>query len=139
VDNQIVFEIRRWDETGRELVPLVDGVSLVDLVSEFEHAAGDQPAGGYAGLVLDHGNFGDLGNYLHGKPDSPYRRDAVALLGCNCGDVGCWPLQAQIHADASSVTWTTFTQPHRPDRNYTPFGPFTFRRPQYDKAIQACL
>ena len=137
--NQVGFEIRRWEESGRELVPLVDGVSLADLVSGFEYATGYQPACGYAGLVLDHSNFGDLGNYLHGEADSPYWRDTVALLGCNCGEVGCWPLQARIQVAPDFVTWTAFTQPHRADRDYSDFGPFTFRRTQYDEAVQACL
>jgi hypothetical protein len=30
------------------------------------------------------------------------------LLGCDCGEVGCWPLEARIIADAETVIWTGF-------------------------------
>jgi hypothetical protein len=133
------FEVRPWEDSGHELLPLVDGMSLADLVSDFERAAGYRPTGGYAGLVLEHSNFGDLGNYLHGEADSPYWRESVALLGCNCGELGCWPLQARIQADDDWVTWTAFTQPHRPNRDYSTFGPFTFRRTQYDEALHEAV
>jgi hypothetical protein len=38
------FDVRPWDDDdsspARELVPYVDNVSLVDMVSGYEHAAG---------------------------------------------------------------------------------------------------
>jgi hypothetical protein len=45
---------------ARELLLYVDNVSLVELVSGYEHAAGFDVPGAYAGLVLDHHKFGDL-------------------------------------------------------------------------------
>ncbi|GAB3944214.1 hypothetical protein GCM10029976_067960 [Kribbella albertanoniae] len=126
---QVGFELRPWEDGGSEFVPLVNGVSLVELITRYERGEGLDPAGGYAGLVLD--NFSSIRGYLVGEPSTPY-----ALLGCNCGDMGCWPLQAQIHADADTVTWDSFRQPHRPDWDYSGFGPFVFDRAQYDEALQ---
>ncbi|MFG2054464.1 hypothetical protein ACGFI9_10555 [Micromonospora sp. NPDC048930] len=60
---RVRFEIRPWGDgpdPARELLPHVDGVSLVELVSAFERAAGYDVPGAYAGLVLDHVNVGDL-------------------------------------------------------------------------------
>ncbi|WP_405062594.1 hypothetical protein OG474_13395 [Kribbella sp. NBC_01505] len=128
---QVGFELRPWEDSGTELVPLVNGVSLIELVARYERNEGLKPADGYAGLVL----YGDLPSglraYLTGGPGTPY-----ALLGCDCGDMGCWPLAAQIHADADTVTWDSFRQPHRPEWDYSGFGPFTFDRAQYDEALQ---
>lgn len=139
---RVSFRVEPWDdpggrEGGRELVPYVDDARLVDLVSTYEQAARFDVAGGYAGLVLDHFNYGDLNEYLTGAPryafgDTP---GTIALLGCNCGDVGCWPLLAQVVLTNDLATWRNFTQPHRPNRDYTPFGPFTFRLPQYQQAV----
>ena len=142
VIRRIHFEIRPWGghqaRAARELLPYVDDVSLVDLVSGFEHTAGYDVAGGYAGIVLDHFNFGDLASYLTGQPDSSYwaMTGAIALLGCDCADVGCWPLEGQVLTDDALVTWRGFAQPHRPARDYGSFGPFVFRRSQYEHAVR---
>jgi hypothetical protein len=138
---RIRFDVRPWGEDAdpeRELLPRVDDVSLVDLVSGYEHAAGFDVPGAYAGLVLNRFNFGDLAAYLLGRPESAYwtKAGAIALLGCDCGEVGCWPLQARVCADEDHVTWHGFSQPFRPQRDYGSFGPFTFRRSQYERAVR---
>lgn len=133
------FQVEPWDEHGgHELVPYVDDVRLLDLVSTYERAAHFDVAGQYAGLVLDHFNYGDLGEYLTGESRGGFggKPGTIALLGCDCGEVGCWPLLTQVVINNDLVTWRDFTQPHRPQRDYTPFGPFTFNRPQYLKAIR---
>jgi hypothetical protein len=138
---RVRFDIRPWGDSfdrARELLPFVDNVSLVDLVSGYEHAAGFDVPGAYAGVVLDHFKFGDLTAYLFGQPDSVYwaSRGAIALLGCDCGEVGCWPLESEVRIDNDLVTWRGFVQPFRPQRDYGSFGPFTFRRSQYERAIR---
>jgi hypothetical protein len=60
----------------------------------------------------------------------------IALLGCDCGEVGCWPLEAQVLVDDDLVIWRGFAQPYRPRRDYGSFGPFVFRRNQYDRAVR---
>jgi hypothetical protein len=125
-------------DPARELVPYVDNVRLVDLVRGYELAAGFDVPGAYAGIVLDHFRFGDLTAYLTGEPESAYRtRGVVALLGCDCGEVGCWPLEVGIVRSDSRVTWRGFAQPFRPNRDYGGFGPFVFDRAQYERAASA--
>ncbi|MEV0427737.1 hypothetical protein [Micromonospora sp. NPDC050495] len=140
---KVRFEVRPWGhgpDPARELLPYVDNVSLVDLVSGFERAAGHDVPGAYAGIVLDHFNFGDLGAYLTGRPDSAYcGKGVIALLGCDCGEVGCWPLEAQVITTEESVIWRGFSQPYRPQRDYGDFGPFVFRRNQYERAVRAAV
>jgi len=144
VMRKVRFAVQPWGDepsTAQELVPYVDGVSLVELVAGFEQAARFDVVGGYAGIVLDHFNFGDLIGYLTGQPDSLYwaRHGAISLLGCDCGDVGCWPLDARVITDGAVVTWRGFTQPHRPNRDYSCFGPFVFRRAQYEHAVRQAV
>ncbi|MEV0136117.1 hypothetical protein AB0H83_47735 [Dactylosporangium sp. NPDC050688] len=141
---KIRFDVRRWGDDpdpARELLPYIDNVSLVDLISGYEHAAGYDVPGAYAGIVLDHFNFGDLTGYLTGEPHSAYwaKRGVIALLGCDCGEVGCWPLEARVLLDDTLVTWRAFSQPFRPQRDYGTFGPFTFRRSQYERAIREAI
>jgi hypothetical protein len=142
---RVRFDVRPWGrpcgddpDPERELLPCVDDVSLVDLISGYEHAAGFDVPGAYAGLVLDRFNFGDPTAYLLGRPDSAYwtKVGVIALLGCDCGEVGCWPLQARVLVDDDHVTWLGFSQPFRPQRDYGSFGPLTFRRSQYERAIR---
>jgi hypothetical protein len=120
------------------LLAYVDNVSLVKLVSGFERAAGYDVPGEYAGLVLDHFKFGDLTAYLCGTSESAYwaKRGVIALLGCDCGEVGCWPLEARVRRDDDWVTWLGFAEPYRPERDYGSFGPFVFRRSQYERAVR---
>jgi hypothetical protein len=62
------------------------------------------------------------------------------LLGCaDCGEVGCWPLEVCIDVDDAVVTWRSFRQPHRPDRDYTGLGPFRFDAAAYRAALAAAL
>lgn len=138
---KVRFEVRPWRDVpypGRELLPYIDNVSLVDLVSGFEHAAGYDVPGEYAGIVLDHFEFGDLNAYLMGRPDTAYwtKRGPIVLLGCDCGELGCWPLETRVLVDDDLVTWQGFAQPFRPTRDYGSFGPFTFRRSQYERAAR---
>lgn len=138
---RVRFDVRPWGdhrEPARELLPYVDDVSLVDMVRGYELAAGYDVPGSYAGIVLDHFTFGDLTAYFAGEPDSAYWADrgVIALLGCDCGEVGCWPLEARVLCRDDLVTWHGFVQPFRPDRDYGAFGPFVFKRAQYELAVQ---
>jgi hypothetical protein len=123
------------DELDRAVVvPTVDGVLLTDLIDRFEAATGMQPSGDhYGGLVpAAHAPFGE---HLLGRPAG----SRVPLLGCSCGDWGCWPLLAGIFASEETLVWKDFEQPHRPSRDYAGFGPFRFDRVQYESAVQDLL
>ncbi|MBO1752546.1 hypothetical protein J4G33_12105 [Actinotalea sp. BY-33] len=116
------------------LVPTVDGASLIDMVEAYESLQGFAPAGGYAGLLP----AGDLNDYYRGVRARHWPRSKrLWLLGCDCGEVGCWPLEAEVVLAENSVTWSGFAQPHRPEWAYTGFGPFVFDRRQYEDAVAA--
>ncbi|MEU4087752.1 hypothetical protein [Streptomyces aureus] len=135
--HKIRFECRRYDDHGSlEVVPYIDGSPLTDLIDRFETGAGMHPAGdAYGGLVPQFFRFGPMEDHFLGRsagtagPKSP-------LLGCNCGEWGCWPLMADITVTSALVTWDSFEQPHRRERDYSGFGPFQFDRPQYDGALK---
>ncbi len=112
---------------------MVNGFSLVDLITEFESHIDDDALGGYAGPVLEHFRFDNVEGYLfgHGWPGG----DRAALLGCTCGELGCWPLYARIRLDKGHVIWDQLTQPFRPKRDYSDFGPFVFHETQYRIAV----
>lgn len=118
------------------VVPTIDGTSLVELVADFEQRSGFRPAGGYDGLdpaLCGPGRRGGWGSERGGDPwPAPGH---LWLLGCDCGEAGCWPLAAEVHARPGQVTWSRFGQPHRPDWSYDGFGPFTFDADQYAAAV----
>ncbi|MFD0740740.1 hypothetical protein ACFQ1L_01260 [Phytohabitans flavus] len=138
---RVQFLIRVRDDLNvHEVVPAVDGALLTDLVDVFELAAGMQPAGAaYGGLIPAFFRFGPLDKHFHGRSTSTMG-PKTPLLGCECGEWGCWPLTARIAVTERSVTWDAFEQPHRPTRDYAGFGPFRFERRRYDAALEGlCL
>lgn len=118
------------------VVPFIDGHDLVELITEYEMAEGYEPVGGYDGIVPTSFTYGPLLAYYLGARGDGYwgKVGKIALLGCSCGEVGCWPLYVHVHASATEVHWSAFEQPHRPDRTYNGFGPFTFDRRQYERS-----
>jgi hypothetical protein len=118
------------------LVPEVDGVSLIDLVGRFETDRRYSPAGGYGGIVPANFRVGDIRDYFRGIEANQWPEPGVVcLLGCECGELGCWPLTARVTISDSTVIWAEFRQPHRPGRDYSGFGPFDFDRAQYEAEL----
>lgn len=120
------------------IIPILNGVPLTDMILLFERENGYAPAGGYGGLIPDYFKYGPLDRYFLGDfEENSYFGvlGRIYLLGCNCGEVGCWPLAARVIADGGSVVWDSFQQPHRPERDYSRFGPFAFDARQYRQAV----
>jgi hypothetical protein len=133
----ISFAIQQFEGT-HAVIPLLDGTSLIEMVSAFESEQGFDVAGGYGGLIPEWFKYGPLERYYLGDfdPDSYFvQKGGVYLLGCDCGEVGCGPLTAQIETSVESVKWKCFGQEHRPGRDYSGFGPFIFEADQYRKAV----
>jgi hypothetical protein len=137
--NAVRFATRPRDDLGGaiEIVPMIDGGALSDLIHEFELRTGIETtrSAPYGGLVPAHFKFGRLDRHFLGEPASGASK--VPVLGCSCGEWGCWPLLVRIQASSDVVTWTEFEQPFRKERDYSQFGPFAFRRADYDGALEA--
>lgn len=119
------------------VAPVINGLPLADRVSAFEFAKGFEPAGGYAGIVPANFDFGPLDAYFGGEASGFFaERDWIWVLGCTCGEVGCWPLRCCVKKANTTILWDTFGQPHRPQRDYSEFGPFTFEVLQYRAAVR---
>jgi hypothetical protein len=110
---------------------------LTDLVAEFERARNYEPTGGYAGLVPRFFELGRLDEYFMGiSADPMYSNRGYWLLGCECGEAGCWPLEARIVTKERQISWEHFKQPFRPERDYSTFGPFRFDVEQYRSCVE---
>ena len=119
------------------ITPIVNETSLADLITSFEREQNFEPTGGYGGLIPQWFNYGPLDRYFLGdfEQNSYFARGRVYMLGCDCGEVGCWPLTARINVNSKTVTWDFFEQEHRRERDYSAFGPFVFDVDQYRKAV----
>jgi hypothetical protein len=132
---------------GEEIEIEINGESLVEKLRAFEmplaQAEGSPSiAGEYSGLPAVSFLFPSrhfLGEQAH--PET--RAGRVELLLCrDCGEIGCWPILAQIEVTENRVTWSNFQQPHRMGRgnsaiwDYAAFGPFVFDRAQYEGALR---
>ena len=106
----------------------IDGRDLRELVRPLEspHAATrglPELAASYGGMCPD--EWGDPMKDESGR---------VAVLGCECGETGCWPLFARITRTAETVVWNDFDGPVT-GAAYERLGPFTFAREPYEAAI----
>jgi hypothetical protein len=68
-----------------------------------------------------------------GNQGESNKDEEIYALGCECGEVGCWPLMTSVTRLGTSYQWSAFHQPYRPQRSYEGFGPFTFEQHQYEK------
>lgn len=142
MSNVLSFDVSEGGEHGIVVItPCVDGVMLTRLVEQFEEMHGlNDPAGEYGGLILQLFRYGPLDLYFLGKSETPYFANSpgrIFVLGCECGEVGCWPLTCWVDVRDHAVTWQRFEQPHRPTRDYSAFGPFEFDREQYEDALRS--
>jgi hypothetical protein len=121
-----------------EVVPVVDGQELTDLIHAFEKGADMESRDvSYGGLIPANFRFGPLHrHFLAGEGAFVNEEGKVPLLGCECGEWGCWPLLASITVDEDGVVWSNFGQPYRPERDYSGFGPFRFDRAAYERALE---
>lgn len=125
-------------EGAYTVTPTIDDVALTELVGAFERQQHFDPSGGYSGIIPQWFKYGPLDRYfLADFQDDSYFIEigGVYFLECDCGGAGCWPLQGNIRVNGSSVIWEKFRQPHRPQWNYSSFGPFVFDLEQYREAV----
>jgi hypothetical protein len=140
--NVLSFDVRRKGDKGPAVItPCIDGVMLTSLAEHFEKSHGmTDPAGGYGGLISEFFRYGSLDRYFLGESETPLFQATpgrIFVLGCECGEVGCWPLTALVRTRGREVSWHAFEQPHRKARDYSAFGPFLFDRDQYESALKS--
>ena len=135
---ELAFVIHALEEDPRvvSLTPILNGTPLSQMVASFERTKGFEPVGGYTGIVPENFRFGPLEAYFMGQSNDPLFSEGVYLLGCTCGEVGCWPLRGRISKRGEVMVWDRFHQPHRPERDYSEFGPFSFELGAYDRAVR---
>jgi hypothetical protein len=113
----------------------VDGSLLQDQIRPYEQPFADaegQPAlaGQYVGLV----KRGLSAKQFLSRPSQTWFGDGdTILLGCNCGDAGCWPLTAHVEV-GPRVVWRNFRTGHR-KWDLSAFGPFEFDRAKYETSL----
>lgn len=94
---QLAFKKSVIENGAVSLVPEIEGITLTEIVARCEAGVDDGPVGGYGGIVPQHFRFGDLSKFYLGIEDKQWPAPGeVWLLGCECGEVRCWPLSARI-------------------------------------------
>jgi hypothetical protein len=134
---RLTFDAGPSELANLVIVPRIDGTSLIELITAYEDARRFDVVGGYGGLIPAYFDYGPLDRYfIAGLPwSNGTAMPALYLLGCSCGEVGCWPLGCTVEVRATAVIWRDFNQEHRPNRDYSGFGPFCFDRADYLRAI----
>jgi len=118
----------------------VNGRNLIDILKEVEMPFARQEgspdiAGGYAGLRPEEIFFPS--RRLLDEPETCSSDEKVAVLGCECGEIDCWPFLVRITARDDVVIWSDFEQPHRSGHfvgrpwSYEQLQSFLFDRARY--------
>ena len=127
-------------ENHHQVLIEINGESLFDLAQNIERPFADAEgspsiAGAYAGLSSSE-VMPPSRHFLGESHQHHSHDDGLAVLDCECGFPGCWPLVCQIDVDDTTVTWHSFLQPHRKDKwNHDGLGPFVFDQQQYKQAF----
>jgi hypothetical protein len=122
------------------IVPHIDGVPLTELLRRVELPSARREkkpdlAGSYVGLMDDRVRWPSR-HYL-GKPVLTWFGDGdTVLLGCTCGEWGCWPFTAIVTVEPDVVTWSGYRNGHR-DWDYGGLRDLVFDRTQYERAVRA--
>ena len=139
----------RDDDRDSGIQIKINGRDLVELVRAVENAFAYKEghaslAGAYAGLPPNDDTCPPSKHFLGQPSYTNYRYNAkTQVLGCECGEAGCWPLVCLIEAGSTRVKWSEFEQPHRTVQRtknpwgYDELGPFEFDRGQYERALEA--
>ena len=122
------------DTTDPAIEIWVNGRPLAEHAGDVERAFDASLAGAYGGLAPF--AAGSIHHYL-GRPRATWFADGdTVLLGCDCGEWGCWPLTAKVVVMHASVRWSGFRTGHR-DWDLSGLGPFEFERVAYERALSA--
>lgn len=119
----------------------VDGVRLEELARRVElpfAAAEGKPhiAGSYAGLTARDDIRWPSRHFLGESSLSNFADGDTVLLGCQCGDWGCWPLVADVAVTEAAVSWSHFRNGHQEAWDLNELRPFVFERAQYEAALR---
>jgi hypothetical protein len=139
--HRIDFRVEQEElDSGRHDVVnvYVDGSRLDELARRVEQPFADAEgtprlAGAYVGLARD---VRWPSRHFLGEPVEQWFFDGdTVVLGCACGEPGCWPLTARVEVTKDTVTWRGFRTGHR-DWDLSALGPFAFERDQYESALR---
>jgi len=91
-------------------------------------------AGDYAPLSVS--DIRSDARHFLGEPVATWFEDGdTVLMGCTCGEWGCWPLTARVEVSAETVRWSSFRNGHRDSWDLSAIGPFEFELSQYLEAL----
>lgn len=145
--DEIEFVVSREpDGSPARVSILINGRNLAELARvvelPFVNAQGvSSIAGAYDGLHAS--SVLPPCEHFLGRPSSRLYLygERTQVLGCECGEPGCWPLVCRIRVYPESVMWHDFRQPHRGadsragEWHYDALGPFEFSRSTYEAAL----
>jgi hypothetical protein len=137
--NRVEFIVAADDEPCLKIE--VDGVALEEHArrGELTSARADRQeslAGAYSALTCLKAVCWPSRHFLGAPQLSGANDSETVLLGCDCGDWGCWPLFAEVHVSAVTVIWRGFRNGHRPAWDLSQLGPFEFERDQYESSLR---
>jgi hypothetical protein len=113
--NTIQFKVEKSQELEHHVLNIyLNNVNLIEFIKQYEVQFEPKIAGGYEGLNTNY--LDNLYEHLYGNLDENdlfNYNGKTQVLGCNCGESGCWPLLVKITVNDETIVWSDFEQPHR--------------------------
>lgn len=150
--NKVTFQVEKCKtengHTHSTVNIIVDTLPLAEIIKTYEIPMANKEgspkiAGAYDAIEIP----SSPEKYYLGEENAYWgkSKDKTALLDCECGCSGCWPLLCKINIQDNKVIWSDFEQPHRDidsaasHWDYSDFEGFVFEREQYLQAIAAII
>ena len=133
--NQLEFVVVREPGLRPTVGVVIDSHPLGDSVAAFERSASMPIPGGYGPLNFE--QQVDYFEWFTGTHNLDWPAPGRTwLLGCpGCGTDACSPIECAVDLSDDFIVWRDFVDPHRPEGDYSGFGPFVFDRLQFESAI----
>lgn len=107
----------------------IDGTNFKDIITNWEKANSIDNHHKEVALYL-------LNKALAEHVDLSLDESGSLLYSCVCGEWGCWPFYACDKEEGDTIVWDKFKQWHRPEWDYSNFGPFVFDKKQYCEQLR---
>ncbi|MEC0129145.1 hypothetical protein [Paenibacillus pabuli] len=143
--NLIHFKIEpSQEETNIKVLNIyINNENLIEIIKRYEVQFDPKIAGNYDGLNINF--YKDIDEHFFGElnENDLFNYDGkTQILGCDCGEPGCWPLLIKISVSDEIIVWSDFEQPYRNEDSaggywdYSNLKPFVFHRKQYEEQIK---
>jgi hypothetical protein len=124
----------------------INNENLIDILKDYEKQFGENNPGKYDGICIYYFDDIDIIKHFMGEADKKNILNYTGktqILGCTCGEPGCWPFLIKINISGNVIIWNEYEQPFRSKKrcgekywNYSNLKALKFNRVEYENKLK---